>query len=867
MHFLQQHDVGIVLLQETFLKPGTNFHIPNYILYRNDRIGRRGGGTAILVKRNIPHYHIPTPTLQNTEATIIKILMDDFQFLTISLYIPPNAANFQDDIKALFNLNGPILLAGDLNAHHRRWGSARTNHAGKIIESFLLDSSVLLLVPDEATHFHAGRQTIIDYGMTKDFYHNIRHRVLPELNSDHNPVLFIVENVFIDEPLATRKTTDWHAFRRSLAEEELNLSLISEQDVFVAVNSLSERISDAKQRHTKVSLVEKYNPYDLPNEIKKLIRLKNRVRRRARNTGDPSLRREANHLTRVIRDKISRFLNERWGEFLESFDPGDLRLWKLAKHFQVRNKTVMPPIRGTTGLLFNDIDKAEAFADSLELQFQENEADPNFLTEEREIKSKAREILNTSPNESDDPQIRPASISEIKEIIAALKRRKAPGHDNITNACMKNLPDNFIQAITDIINKVLQLRKYPDTWKEAIIILIPKPPKDLSLPQNWRPISLLPTISKITERVIASRLWEVVDDKQLIPDEQFGFRPQHSCELQLARVVQNVKTGLQSGRPTGLVMFDVAKAFDKVWHAALIVKMHEFKFPIQLILLIGSFLENRSFRVKIQKTLSSRRSIKAGVPQGSPIAALLYIIYTSDTPKTPYTKEALFADDTCIFATALVPRRIFSALQNHINRLLDYFRKWKIKINADKTQAIFISRTSTETPQNITVNNVRIPWKPTAKYLGLTIDDRLSWEPHIRQKRAICAATIDKLLPLIRNKKLNMTNKKLLYTQIIRPRLLYGCIAFCQIPKQLQDTLQAGQNIAIRRIFGIPWYIRNTDIHRDLNIDSVKKYIRDRALKLFEQIDAHENRSLEILKLPPNSAHAYYKKDIRSILN
>lgn len=247
--------------------------------------------------------------------------------------------------------------------------------------------------------------------------------------------------------------------------------------------------------------------------------------------------------------------------------------------------------------------------------------------------------------------------------------------------------------------------------------------------------------------------------------------------------------------------------------------MHEFKFPIQLILLIGSFLENRSFRVKIQKILSSRRTIKAGVPQGSPIAALLYIIYTSDTPKTPNTKEALFADDTCIFATALVPRRIFSALQNHINKLLDYFRKWKIKINADKTQAIFISRTSTETPQNITVNNVRIPWKPTAKYLGLTIDNRLTWEPHIRQKRAICAATIDKLLPLIRNKKLNITNKKLLYTQIVRPRLLYGCITYCQIPKQLQDTLQTGQNIAIRRIFGIPWYIRNADIHRNLNLD------------------------------------------------
>lgn len=265
--------------------------------------------------------------------------------------------------------------------------------------------------------------------------------------------------------------------------------------------------------------------------------------------------------------------------------------------------------------------------------------------------------------------------------------------------------------------------------------------------------------------------------------------------------------------------------------------------------------------------MSSERPMKGGVPQGSPLSPLLYSTYTADIPKIANARLALYADDTCIYYSARHELLLSTRLQQYIDKLVDYFRKWKVKLNRRKTQAIFITRQYNVTPADLEVEGERIEWSETAKYLGMTLDKRLNFERHIAQKRVICMKTVDSLKPLIRSKKLNLRNKRLIFTQIVRPQLLHGCVAYCQATKTVKNKLQTCQNKAIRRIFDVPWYVRNVDMYEDLQIDSVDKYIQDRALKLFDSVDNIPNISLEMLRVVREPWRNQRYTDLREILD
>lgn len=171
--------------------------------------------------------------------------------------------------------------------------------------------------------------------------------------------------------------------------------------------------------------------------------------------------------------------------------------------------------------------------------------------------------------------------------------------------------------MTAIFNGALSNNMFPQAWKQATVIGIPKPGKPKSDPASYRPISLLNVFGKIYEKLIYKRLKDYAEAKSLIPDEQFGFRTEHSCIQQVHRIVEHLSAGFQRGSMTGALFFNIAKAFDKVWHNDLIYKLYQLGVPDRLVLILRDFLSNRTFRYRIEGALSSPHPIRAGVPQGS----------------------------------------------------------------------------------------------------------------------------------------------------------------------------------------------------------------------------------------------------------
>ncbi|VVC38952.1 Endonuclease/exonuclease/phosphatase,Reverse transcriptase domain [Cinara cedri] len=353
----------------------------------------------------------------------------------------------------------------------------------------------------------------------------------------------------------------------------------------------------------------------------------------------------------------------------------------------------------------------------------------------------------------------PTTPGEVLPIIKTLKKNKSPGHDHINNTTVKNLPPKTIILLTYIFNAIFRLSHFPTTWKSALIITILKPGKQPDMPESYRPISLLLTLGKIFEKLFLKRLVKIALTQNALPNFQFGFRAKHATFHQLHRVVDHITTSLETKKYFSGLFLDVAQAFDTFWHDGLLFKLKKI-FPAPYYLLLKSYLNNRTFRVKLKTTLSSTHNILAGVSQGSDIAPFLYILFTADIPSTDNTLIGTYADDIAILSSSQEPHEASGLLQNHLNSLSNWFNSWKIKINDSKSSHITFSLRPGNCP-HIIYENAIIPHTNEAKYLGLLFDRRLTWSPHLKTKRKQLNSHLHILRPLMKS-NMSISNRLLL---------------------------------------------------------------------------------------------------------
>lgn len=247
-----------------------------------------------------------------------------------------------------------------------------------------------------------------------------------------------------------------------------------------------------------------------------------------------------------------------------------------------------------------------------------------------------------------------------------------------------------------------------------------KPVQDVT---SYRPVSLLSSLSKVFERIILTRMNTHIETNALIPDFQFGFRREHSASHQLLRVINKVKTGFNHSQSTGMVLLDLKYAFDTVWHDAVVYKMQLANFPVYLTKLVQSFLSNRTFSVKVNNSSSSERLIPAGVPQGSVLGPTIFNFFMADVPTNHSCTTVQFADDIAFLYTRRLASSVKKQLKNAVKLFSKYVLKWKLKLNAVKSESVFFTRRRVQRAfprRQIQVDGQEIPWNRGTKYLGIT---------------------------------------------------------------------------------------------------------------------------------------------------
>ena len=839
---LHREDVDIAIITETHLTPRDRFTVRNYTVLRSDRPHGRGGGTAIILKRSITYRPLDVPTIAHMDITAIAITLRSEETLIAALYIPPNATLRSTDLDCLTTLSPHFLIAGDLNAKHTYWHSRVINPKGRTLQAHMALHDYVVLGPLLPTHFPYNERhspDVLDVLLLKSSSHVYHIEPLNDLDSDHLPVLIkFATSLHLTTPVYRHfPQTHWRSFHDLLLHSiPAAPRIVSPEDVDTSIHIFTDTVLDAYNSTT--SYVCPLRVEDDLSALLPLLRAKRKARRTWQDTGDPQAKRCMNRLNAAVKRALHRHRINHFERYVHAHSGRPADIWKVS-HSLLGKSRLSPNVaiqdcHGATH--YSPEGKANALADSMELRFGQPSTE-----EDRHISDEIHSAVRKTLLDSTASDLLPATVDEVEGIIQSLKTTTASGPDKVTVQQLRHLPRTAIAHLTLIFNACFQFTLFPASWKISTLLAIPKPQKNPALPANRRPISILNHFGKVLEKLIAIRLLPLLDDPSRTHHHQFGFKHRHSSIHQLLRLTHFLRDAFRRQQHTLAVFLDIQQAFDSVWHAGLLYKMIQLSLAPAYVKLIHSFLQHRTFQIRMDNFTTAARPIATGVPQGSILAPLLYRIYVHDIPLIPRCDLGLFADDTVYYTCEEDARIAYRTLQRQLNKLQRWLVKWKLKVNARKTHAVLFTARRPTMPPRLRIHDEVIHYCPTVHYLGITLDSKLNFKPHLRRVRGTAFARFLQLYPLFKSGHLSVSTKLLLYKALIRTHLSYGCEIWSMAKPYIKRSLFALQRKISLAMLDVNYLTSNKLLHDLLGIEPLPIYVSSRRDRFRSSLLRHPN--------------------------
>ena len=372
----------------------------------------------------------------------------------------------------------------------------------------------------------------------------------------------------------------------------------------------------------------------------------------------------------------------------------------------------------------------------------------------------------------------PSSKDEITKIIGSLPPKRSCGSDNISNILLKELAPILSEPLSIITNLSMRSGIFPDLMKLAEVVPLHKS-KSRENETNYRPISLLTTMSKVVEKVVYERVYQFLVKTGQICETQYGFRPRHSCEHAVAQVIGSVLKNLENNKNTIAVMLDLSKAFDTISHMIMIQKLELFGVRGVCLNWFRSYLENRQMRVKCKVTssqsesLSEYQTVNYGTPQGSCLGPLIFLIFVNDMRLHLTEVDSVqFADDTTILFGHRNDNYLKYCIEQELATLGDWFRANKLTLNVDKSVFLMYNRRGQGYINQLKLGDSLINRVAATKFLGVWVDDHLNWKTHLHKLLSKLKCGLGMLQRS--SNLLSCRAKKLLYYGQFHSHLCYG---------------------------------------------------------------------------------------------
>ena len=768
-------DYDILAFTETHLDGNVcneNILIENYDKpYRKDRTCH-GGGLLVYINSNLAHERMEALEIFWDECIWFKVKQNN-QFYLFGMFYSPKTSDklfFQrlnNNLDSAMDISRNIIIMGDfnediLNTNNQNLKNVLLiNSLNNVITEPTRDRALLDPV---LTSFD---QTVLDSGILK---------VPPEI-SDHCATFITIPFEYSLHYTFKRKI--WIYKQANYLELETKINNFDWSPLHFL--PLDEAVLFFN--HSFLSLVNECIPskevtvrsddkpwYD--TEIRKYSRKRDRLKSIAIKSKRPAdwrnFKKVRNKVNNLKKHAKERFYNNLELNLTESFTNNKRDFWRLTRYF-IKNNTAscsIPPLctlsdNNVLKLHTTDKEKADCLNDyftSVSRVSDENTRLPNF---EKLTNSNLDAIVITE--------------NEVKEILDILNINKASGPDLINHKMLKYVSAAVSKPLTVIFNRSLREKHYPEPWKKNNVVPLFKK-GDKAEVSNYRPVSLSSPVGKVMERVVFKNLYNYLQTNNLLYKYQSGFVPGHSTTFQLIDIYHHICQSFDNKQHSCMVFCDISKAFDRVWHKGLIFKLKQNGIDGALLEWISDYLANRQQCVVLNSTSSDYKDVQAGVPQGSVLGPLLFLVYVNDIAKQLLSLTRLFADDSSLFFSCSNLKDIEGILNHDLQIISAWAKQWLVNFNPKKTIAMLFSLMKPETVPRLLFDDVLIDFVDQHKHLGVTLTNNGKWQNHIEN----ILASASKVIGIMKKLKYTFSRTALnqIYISYARPILEYSSIVW-----------------------------------------------------------------------------------------
>ena len=846
----------IIAISETKLKTGcditVNIDLDGYDLEKTPT-ETFFGGVAIYVKKS--HAHSVRKELNFSDKNVAESIFIEIERKNRKNIIVGCLYRHHSELQKFNNLflskilkklakhkNKTVFLCGDFNANLL----AAEEHSDT--EAFYEDLACqsfqpLFLQPTRVTSHSA---TLIDNIFCNDLTAHTEGGNLTTSISDHFPQFAIIDNINKehekDIPIIRRNYKNFNTdeFENELRQVEWAKILenkTSEESVnyfFNKTNALLDEMAPYRRLKRREIRTE-HSPW-ITRGILKSIENRDKLHKKYLKDKNDSTKAELFSKFKQIRNTLNTVIKQAksdyYTELFEENKSNIKQTWKEIKKIVNINKknTVFP----------DSIKKGHHFIhDKKEIA---NEFNSFFTSIGNNIDNKIPIVEKNFKDYLTNQQtnvfhLSPTTPLEISNIIISIKLSKASGPNSIQSKLLKDCIHIFSFVISMLINKSFSEGSFPDFLKLANVIPIFKK-NDKNICGNYRPISLLSNVSKIYERVFHTQLYHFFDVNNLFYQRQFGFRKKHSTEHALINIVENVRNKMRNRIFTCGTFIDLEKAFDTVNHKILLEKLSYYGVKGNALYWLRDYLTNRKQCVILDES-SSYLPITCGVPQGSILGPLLFTIYINDMHKAVLNSIVYhFADDTNLIYSC----KNIKVLRKNMNDDLSSIYIWlcanRLSINSAKTEFILFKPPKCKIEDRFTLklNNITIFESTKLRYLGVILDNKLSWKYHIHE----LAKKLSRATGVINRLKDNSVPTKALlsvYFAIFQSHLIFGLSVWGQANELYLQKIRTIQNKVLRKITNADFDTHITDIFKQANVLKLTDLFKNKIMSLMWDFD------------------------------
>ena len=718
----------------------------------------KGGGISIFVHNTIQYKHRPDLDiiLPFMECCFIEINFNSKKYLIAGIYRIPNTDlnlfldKFNEIIEPLKN-SSEVILLGDFNINLLNDDNYKDSFE-LCLQSNYLTPTILAPTRVATKTLQNGQQvttsTLIDNIIIKP---NINHMsgLIESCISDHFPIYISIPEIKLD--IETNKVIEYRLisenskrkFRHALARANINFN--SNYDAKEEYSNFNDIFNNLYNKYfpilTKtVTHKDETKPWIndiLVNQMKirdKLHKLATRKRIDIQIYKD---------FRNVLKSHIRKAKAKYYDDEFKKTSLNIKKTWKTINSVIRKNKH-----KSTIDIMDEDGHKV-----------QDSDVPTKFVDYFTNIATNLTEQLPNSPTNptqflsnrnTNSFVFFPTNATEIANVIKELKDNGA-GLNKISNSILKYSINEISPMLTGIINKCIQQGYFPHELKSGCITPIFKKGVKSSL-KNYRPVCSLSSISKIIEKVVHNRMIKFIDKYEILSSKQFGFRKNMGTETALANYIDYLLSGLKDKKYTVSIFMDLSKAFDVLNHNILKSKLEHYGFRSNFLNFLMSFIENREYFVSANGHISDKRTVNIGVPQGSTLGPLLFLLYINDMVNcSNILKFSLFADDSTASHSDSDLNTTLNTIKEEFSKVLDWLLANKLIINLQKTHLMLF--TNRKRPESISLNidDKIITEISETKFLGVIVDNQLNWNAHIKHISNKVSKSAG-ILRLLRNK-------------------------------------------------------------------------------------------------------------------